>query len=308
MNRFGNGTRLLPNTPPVRKPLYLARSRGFCAGVRRAVLMAEAALETHPPPIYCLNEIVHNRLVVERLERMGLRFVQEVSEAPPGAVLLFSAHGVSPAVRLAAQARELRVIDATCPFVTKVHQEVIRYARQGCTIVLIGKRGHDEIVGVAGEAPGQVVVLENADEARALVPDDPQRLAVVSQTTLSLTETNAVMAVLRERFPTLRTPLQSDICHATTDRQASAKRLAQKVGLIIVLGSPNSSNTLRLIETIHQAGARATLVDSVETLETLELDAEPALGLTAGASTPDTFLDAIIDRLAQKNFAPNRVH
>lgn len=284
------------------KRLFLANPRGFCAGVNRAVALAEKALRDNTAPVYCLNEIVHNQNVVYRLKALGMRFVRSVEDTPQGAVLLLSAHGVSPAVRVAAKARGLSMIDATCPFVTKVHQEVRRYAGKGFTIYLIGKRGHDEVVGVSGEAPELVHVIENTREAASVNPADPDKVAVVSQTTLSLEEAEMVLTVLRARFPGLQTPVVSDICHATTDRQNAVKALARHASLIIVLGSGNSSNTLRLVETAKAAGADAILAESEEAVDQLNLDARTTVGLTAGASTPDFLIEQTIDVLQYHGF------
>ncbi len=284
------------------KTVILANPRGFCAGVRYAVEIAEAALRLRPRPLYALNEIVHNRQIVAAFERRGICFVRDVKEVPEGRAVLFSAHGVPPAVRAAAAARRLEVIDATCPFVLKVHAEVVRYARGGFAIALIGHRGHDEVIGVAGEAPGRVTVIENAAEAEAFAPADPARVAVVTQTTLSAAEAELVLQVLRRRFPGLRTPDTRDICYATTNRQEAVRLLAQRVGCILVLGARNSSNTRRLAEVARAAGAEAHLVSESEDLPADVLDRSDAVGLTAGASTPESFIAEILALLARWGF------
>ena len=284
------------------KTVILASSRGFCAGVRHAIEIAEAALRLYPHPIYALNEIVHNRHVVESFEQRGVRFVQSLAEVPKGGTVLFSAHGVPPAVRAAAAARRLKVIDATCPFVLKVHGEVIRYARGGFTIALIGHRGHDEVVGIAGEAPDCVTVIESVDEAEAFAPTDTSRVAIVTQTTLSANEAGRVINVLKRRFPHVHTPATRDICYATTNRQEAVKNLAQRVSLILVLGARNSSNTQRLAEVARTAGATVFLLSDVDDLVSIETPAVNEIGLTAGASTPESFIAEILSHLAKRGF------
>lgn len=285
------------------KPIYLAQPRGFCAGVQRAVSMAVEALAQYPHPVFCLNEIVHNQTVVEEMTRSGMHFVRSLEEVTPGAHLLFSAHGVSPLVRRQARERNLKTIDATCPFVTKVHNEVRRFARAGYTVLLIGKHGHDEVTGVAGEAPDQVVVVENESEALAVRVKDLDKVAVVSQTTLSVEEADIIGQVLARRFPSMATPLKSDICSATSDRQNAVKKLAGLTGHILVLGSPNSSNTMRLVETGKGAGAASFLVESRRALDKLDLVGMPSLGITAGASTPESFINDIVRELVQRGFS-----
>jgi len=284
------------------KRLVVACPHGFCAGVRRAVDTVEAALRKFPPPIYCFNEIVHNRQVVDDLAARGVVFVRDVNAVPAGAVLLFSAHGVTPAVRAAAARRGLTVVDATCPFVTKVHSEVKRFAAQGYTVVLIGKKGHDEVVGVAGEAPEHVALVETVDDARRVAASDPSRVAVVTQTTLSVDETEAVIRVLRERFPALQIPTGSDICYATTNRQEAVRRVAAVTDRILVLGAHNSSNTNRLVEVARRAGTPAHLVCDLDELAAVPLDDVRAVGVTAGASTPQPFVDRVLDRLRAQGF------
>jgi len=282
----------------------VAFPRGFCAGVRRAVDAVEAALETFPAPIYCFHEIVHNRQVVDRLAEKGVVFVHDLDEVPAEGVLLFSAHGVTPQLRDDARRRGLTVIDATCPFVAKVHAEVKRFAKEGCTIVLIGKRGHEEVVGVAGEAPEHVTVVEDADEARSVEVAHPSRVAVVMQTTLSQAEAGEVLAVLQERFPDLRTPSSSDICYATTNRQEAVRQLSEEVELVLVLGARNSANTNRLVEVARQAGTTAELLPDIESLGGIVFEGVQRVGVTAGASTPESFLEEVMAALEARGFAP----
>jgi 4-hydroxy-3-methylbut-2-enyl diphosphate reductase len=276
--------------------VIVVHPHGFCAGVARALAAAEAALARFPRPIYGLHELVHNEHVVADLEARGVRFVQRVEEAPPGATLLFSAHGVAPAVRAAAAGRDLRVVDATCPYVAKVHDEVRRFAAGGGTVFCIGHHGHAEVEGVAGEAPGQVIVVATPEEAQQAQPADPARVAVVTQTTLSPERADQVRAALRERFPKLREPVRADICHATRDRQEAARALAQAADLVLVLGSETSSNSRRLVETVERAGGRARLVGSRPALAGVPLADVRTLGVTSGASTPESFLlDVLAD-------------
>jgi 4-hydroxy-3-methylbut-2-enyl diphosphate reductase len=284
------------------RTVILASPRGFCAGVRHAVEIAEAVLRLRPHPVYGLKEIVHNRQVVEALERQGLRFIQDIAEVPAGQTLLFSAHGVPPAVREAAAARGLDVIDATCPFVMKVHHEVLQFAKDGYSIALIGHRRHDEVIGVAGEAPDRVVVIESEAEAAAFLPADPGRVAVITQTTLSQGETDRILAVLRSRFPKLVTPSKKDICYATTNRQEAVKQLAHRAPFILVLGSENSSNSRRLVEVAVANGAESHLLNNHEALATIPLDGLAEIGLTAGASTPEAFIAEILEALRTRGF------
>jgi 4-hydroxy-3-methylbut-2-enyl diphosphate reductase len=284
-----------------RKRLVVVEPHGFCSGVARAVQTAEALLARYPgETIYCLNEIVHNQLVVGRLSDLGMRFVKSVDEVPEGVRLLFSAHGVAPAVVARAAARQLRTIDATCPFVAKVHAAVRRFAAQGACVICIGHRQHEEVIGVAGEAPERVRIVENAAEAEALAvpPDVP--VAVVAQTTLGGEQLDAVMAVLRRRFPALLQSAATDVCYATRNRQQAVKVLADHCARVLVLGSANSSNSQRLVETARAAGAVAELVSTLEQIDGLDLEAVHELGLTSGASTPESFLDAAVARLRER--------
>jgi 4-hydroxy-3-methylbut-2-enyl diphosphate reductase len=280
------------------KRLMVVRPHGFCSGVARAVRTAETALTRfRGETVYCLNEIVHNRQVVSRLASLGMAFVRSVDDVPEGALLLFSAHGVAPSVRLRAEARGLRVIDATCPFVAKVHAEVRRFAAQGAAVVCVGHRSHEEVVGVVGEAPEHVRVVESAEEAEALALPADASAAVVTQTTLGGEQVDAVMGVLRRRFPSLLIPASTDICYATRNRQMAVRVLAQRCERVLVLGSANSSNSQRLAETARAAGTEAVLVSDEGQLDAWPWESVRAVGLTSGASTPESFLNAIIDVL-----------
>ena len=285
------------------KRVLVASPRGFCAGVCRAVDTVEAALREYTPPIYCFHEIVHNRQVVDSLAAKGIVFVDDLDAVPDGGVLLFSAHGVAPALRDAVRQRGLHVVDATCPFVSKVHVEVKRYAENGYTILLIGKRGHDEVVGVAGEAPDQLIVIENEREAREVTVPDPECVAVVMQTTLSYAEAGSVLTVLRERFPSLVTPAHRDICYATTNRQDAVRQLALSCELVLVLGARNSANSNRLVEVARAAGTEALLVPYISAFAEIDLKLIETVGVTAGASTPESFVDEVLLELERLRFA-----
>ncbi len=285
------------------RTILLVSPRGFCAGVDRAVRMAEALLANASGPVYCLKEIVHNRNVIESLRARGMRFVKDLHEVPPGSAVLFSAHGVPPETRTLAGERGLAVTDATCPFVTKVHTEARRYAAQGCSILLIGHRRHDEVIGVAGEAPDHVTVVENAAEARAVTVPHPDRVAVLTQTTLSPDDVASVLDVLRKRFPGLRMPASDDICYATRNRQQAVREAASRVDAFVVLGSANSSNSNRLVEVARAAGCPAAyLAGSATELANLPLDSVHTLGLTAGASTPNPVIKDAVAHLKTRGF------
>jgi 4-hydroxy-3-methylbut-2-enyl diphosphate reductase len=286
------------------RTLILVSPHGFCAGVERAVQIAQTMLDHAPAPVYCLKEIVHNRQVIDALRAKGVLFVQTLDDIPPGSRVLFSAHGVPPATWERAREHHLLVTDATCPFVTKVHQEARRYASQGCTIILIGHRKHDEVIGVAGEAPDSVKVVETADEARDVTVTDPDRVAVLTQTTLSPDEVTPILAALRNRFPSLRTPATDDICYATRNRQQAVREAAPHVDAFIVLGSENSSNSNRLVEVARAAGCPAAyLAGTLDKIASLPLDPVHTLGLTAGASTPEHVVKAAIEYLRSRGFA-----
>jgi len=277
----------------VRK-LLLAKPRGFCAGVDRAIDVVNLALELYPGPVYVRKEIVHNVHVVNDLRAKGAIFVDELDEVPDGATVIFSAHGVSPDVRGRAAARGLKVIDATCPLVTKVHHEAVRFAREGRPIVLVGHQGHDEVVGTMGHAPEHIQLIGSADEAEALRVADPERVAVITQTTLSLDDTSTVVDVLRRRFPGIEAPTRDDICYATQNRQVAVKALARRVPVILVIGSKNSSNSNRLSEVAQAAGARAYLIDDISQIDPAWLQGVECLGITAGASAPEHLVDEVV--------------
>ena len=285
------------------KRIIVAHPHGFCAGVSRAVATAEAALSRCRKPIYGLHEIVHNAQVTQGLAARGLNFVEHLAEIPPGAVVLLSAHGVSPAVLAEAQARQLRVIDATCVFVAKVHQEVLRFVARGYTVVCIGHHTHVEVMGIVGEAPAHVRVVEAEAEAQQVQVSDPDKVAVVSQTTLSPEMTSGIRAILRSRFPQLCESASDDICYATRNRQQAVRTLAAQVELVLVLGSANSSNTRRLVETATHAKGKACLIETISDLETASLDAITVLGITSGASTPETYFAEVLTVLATKGFS-----
>ncbi len=287
------------------KRVLVAHPHGFCAGVRHAVEIVETALTVCPPPLFCLNPLVHNRQVVDDLARRGVRFIRDLNDVPRGAVVLFSAHGVPPATRRLAEARDLQVLDATCPYVTRLHADVRRYARAGCRVLLIGHPDHDEIVGVRGEAPERITVLTTADDARRVPLDPADRVAVATQTTLSVEDTDAVLGILKARCPALHAASGGTICHATHNRQRAVRAIAAEADRVLVLGSSGSSNSRRLIEVARAAGVPAQLVETPDNLESLPLDRVGVLGLTAGASTPESFVQAVLERLRSAGF--NRV-
>ena len=284
------------------KTVLLVRPRGFCAGVVRAVEIVELSLEVFGRPVYVFHEIVHNRYVVEELRRKGAVFVESLEEVPPGQTVVFSAHGVSPAVRGAAQKRGLRVIDATCPLVTKVHLEALRFAREGRTIVLIGHRHHQEIVGTSGEAPERTVVVGSVEDVDGLHVEDPERLAYLTQTTLSLYDTQEIVTRLRQRFPKIVGPPADDICYATQNRQEAVERLARQTQLVLVVGSANSSNSNRLVEVARRAGARACLIEDEESIRREWMDGVDSIGVTAGASAPEVLVERVTRRLKETGF------
>jgi 4-hydroxy-3-methylbut-2-enyl diphosphate reductase len=279
--------------------IILASPHGFCAGVVRAIEALELALETHGLPLYVYHEIVHNRHVVERFRRQGVVFVNSIEEVPPGQTLMFSAHGVSPQIRGRAQER-LRTMDATCPLVQKVHAEAVRFARQGYTILLIGHQGHDEIVGIMGEAPGQILLVENLQDAESVEAEDPERVAYLTQTTLSVDESKRIVDILRRRFPRIAGPKASDICYATQNRQEAVRQLAAEADLVLVVGSRNSSNTIRLAEVARECGAPAYLIDDVRDIDpTWFWDVQVGV-LTAGASAPEYLVEACVAWIVEK--------
>jgi len=296
-----------PDTQPGNgKILLRVRPRGFCAGVVRAVDIVELALEAYGPPVYVHHEIVHNRYVVEQLRHRGAIFVETVEEVPVGSVLVFSAHGVPPTTREEARLRVLRVIDATCPLVTKVHLEALKFAREGRTIILIGHRDHQEIVGTSGEAPDQTVVVDSVEAVNALRVQDPTRLAYLTQTTLSLYDTQEIVARLRERFPQITGPASDDICYATQNRQEAVEQMTRDVDLILVVGSPNSSNSNRLVEVANRSGVAAQLIDDASGIRPEWLEGVRRVGLTAGASAPEVLVEQVSERLAAFGFTDQR--
>jgi 4-hydroxy-3-methylbut-2-enyl diphosphate reductase len=277
--------------------LLLASPRGFCAGVDRAIEIVELALDRYGAPIYVRHEIVHNRHVVDALRKQGAVFVDEIAEVPEGSLLIFSAHGVSPSVREEAERRRLRAIDATCPLVTKVHVEALRYARDGYQIVLVGHRGHVEVEGTLGHAPERMHLVETLEDVERLEVGDPERLAVLTQTTLSVDDTREIIAALRRRFPKVRTPGKDDICYATQNRQNAVKAIAQRVDLVLVVGAPSSSNSKRLVEVARAHGAQARLVEDASDVEPGWLEGATRVGVTAGASAPETLVIELLARL-----------
>ena len=287
---------------PQRRVL-LASPRGYCAGVDRAVLTVERALEHYGAPVYVRKQIVHNSHVVRRLEALGAVFVEETEEVPEGAVVVFSAHGVAPSVHEEAQARNLRTIDATCPLVTKVHAEARRFDREGYDILLIGHEGHEEVVGTTGEAPDRVHLVDGPEAVGGLSVRDPSRVAWLSQTTLSVDETLQTVAALRERFPQLIDPPSDDICYATQNRQVAVKEVAADAELVLVVGSANSSNSVRLVEVALDAGAKASyLVDDISHINESWLDGVTTVGVTSGASVPESLVEDVLAWLAERGY------
>ena len=285
------------------KRVLLAEPRGYCAGVDRAIETVERALEKHGAPVYVRKEIVHNKHVVETLTERGVIFVEETDEVPEGALVVFSAHGVSPAVHASAAQRNLRTIDAACPLVTKVHQEAKRFARDDYEILLIGHDGHEEVEGTAGEAPEHIQLVDGPDSVDALEVRDESKLVWLSQTTLSVDETMETVSRLRERFPQLQDPPSDDICYATQNRQVAVKAMAPDCDLVIVVGSRNSSNSVRLVEVALQAGARAShLVDYARDIDEAWLEGVTTVGVTSGASVPEVLVRGVLDRLAEHGY------
>src|SRR2546426_10978527 len=288
------------------KVLLRVRPRGFCAGVVRAVDIVELALEAYGALVYVHHEIVHNTYVVEQLRRRGAIFVETIEEVPHGAVLVCSAHGVPPTVRDEAKARALKVIDATCPLVTKVHLEALKFAREQRTIILIGHKDHQEIVGTSGEAPDRTIVVDSVAAVDKLEVDDPDRLAFLTQTTLSLYDTQEIVSRLRQKFPKIVGPQSDDICYATQNRQEALEQVAQDVDLILVVGSQNSSNSNRLVEVAQRRGVKAELIDSATDIDPDWLEGVKSVGWTAGASAPEVLLEQVSQRLADHGFTDQR--
>jgi 4-hydroxy-3-methylbut-2-enyl diphosphate reductase len=274
--------------------LLLAAPRGYCAGVDRAVQTVERALELHGAPVYVRKEIVHNKTVVEQLRARGAVFVESVADVPEGATVVFSAHGVAPSVHAKAEERSLATIDATCPLVTKVHVEAKKFAADGYTIVLIGHAGHEEVEGTMGEAPEDIVLIENEADVDALEVPDPDKVAYISQTTLSVDETQAIITRLKERFPAITGPRTDDICYATTNRQAAVKQLARQCDLVLVIGSRNSSNSNRLVEVAREHGADSYLIDNETQVREEWLAGKRVVGITSGASAPEELVQRLV--------------
>jgi 4-hydroxy-3-methylbut-2-enyl diphosphate reductase len=288
----------MPSRPPL--TVLLASPRGFCAGVDRAIQIVERAIEKHGAPVYVRHEIVHNRHVVDRLKAIGAVFVEELSECPTDRPVVFSAHGVPKAVPAEARARKMIYLDATCPLVSKVHVEAERHYAAGREILLIGHEGHPEVVGTMGQLPqGAVALIETVADAQAFQPRDPANVAFVTQTTLSVDDTAEIVEALRTRFPAIAAPHKEDICYATTNRQEAVKAIAARAEVLLVIGSANSSNSVRLAEVGRRAGARAYLIDDAGSLDPAWLAGVSTVGVTAGASAPEVLVEGLIDRLGQ---------
>ena len=275
--------------------LFLAAPRGYCAGVDRAVQTVERALELYGPPVYVRKEIVHNKHVVEQLSQRGAIFVDQETEVPEGETVVFSAHGVAPTVHANAQTRGLQTIDATCPLVTKVHVEAKKFAADGYTIVLIGHAGHEEVEGTMGEAPDAIVLIETEADVDRLEVDDPNRIAYISQTTLSVDETRAIIGRLREKFPNIVGPRTDDICYATTNRQAAVRQMARECDLVLVIGSKNSSNSNRLVEVARDHGAESHLIDNESQVREEWLEGKRVVGISSGASAPEELVQRLVE-------------
>lgn len=279
------------------KTILLASPRGFCAGVVRAIDIVDLALECFGTPLFVRREIVHNLHIVRGFEERGVTFVQELEEVPDGAIVVFSAHGVSPSVRAAAAARGLKILDATCPLVTKVHLEAVRFAKLGYRIILIGHPGHEEVEGTTGEAADRITLVSSVEDAVRVPVEDPDRVAFITQTTLSVEDTRPIIEALKRRFPAIRSPGRDDICYATQNRQLAVRALAKEAPVILVVGSKNSSNSLRLVEEAELAGARAHLVDDVSQIRPQWLAGVSTVGLTSGASAPEFLVQEILAHL-----------
>ena len=281
---------------PLRK-VILAKPRGFCAGVERAIEVVEQALERFPGPVYVRKEIVHNRHVVNALREQGAVFVDELTEVPEGSTAIFSAHGVSPAVHDAAGSRRLRVVDATCPLVTKVHVEAVQFARRGYTLLLIGHAGHEEVEGTMGEAPEAIRLVQTVEEAQAVEVVDPDKVAVITQTTLSVDDTREIIETLKTRFPALVAPKKDDICYATQNRQNAVKAIAKEAEVILVIGAKNSSNSIRLTEVAEDAGRRAYLINDAGEIRAGWFTGVACVGVTSGASAPEHLVQEVVEAL-----------
>jgi 4-hydroxy-3-methylbut-2-enyl diphosphate reductase len=284
------------------KKIILLRPRGFCAGVVRAIDVVKIALNLYGAPIYVRKEIVHNRHVVDELRGAGAIFVEELNEVPEGGRVIFSAHGVSPEVRAEARERNLKVIDATCPLVTKVHLEAVKFARKGYTIILIGHKDHDEVIGTLGEAPQSTVLVSTVEDVDKLELDQPEKISFITQTTLSLDETRDVVARLKERFPQIQGPAAQDICYATENRQVAVKAVAPLCQMLLVVGSQNSSNSRRLVEVCQKIGVPAYLIDDLSEVKTQWLDGVDTVAVTAGASAPENLVEDLIQSLRERGY------
>jgi len=280
--------------------IILANPRGFCAGVNMAIECVDRVLKEVGPPVYVFHEIVHNKHVVDDFKSRGVTFVDDVSEVPENAVVVYSAHGIAPEVRETAKARKLFEVDATCPLVTKVHMEVIRYARDGYTILFVGHRNHDEAIGTVGEAPDRIIVVETPDEVMKLNVPDENRVAFVTQTTLSISDATRVIEAIKKRFPNIRYPAKDDICYATTNRQEAVTQLTPEADLVLVVGSKNSSNSRRLVERAEEQGKAAYLIDDQTELDVKWFDGVENVLVTAGASAPEHLVSALIERLRRE--------
>ena len=288
---------------PDTKRVVVAAPRGYCAGVDRAVITVEKALDVYGPPVYVRKQIVHNRHVVEDLEARGAIFVEELAEVPTGATVVFSAHGVSPAVHTEAAERGLKTIDATCPLVTKVHNEAKRFAGQGIQILLIGHAGHEEVEGTTGEAPDNITLVQHPDDVDGVEMADPSKVAWLSQTTLSVDETWETVGRLREKFPALIDPPSDDICYATQNRQSAVKQISTHADLVIVVGSSNSSNSVRLVEVALESGAKSSYrVDNAGEIDPAWLEGVSSVGVTSGASVPDVLVQGVLDYLTERGY------
>src|SRR5271168_5344029 len=275
--------------------LLLAAPRGYCAGVDRAVQTVQRALDIHGAPVYVRKEIVHNKHVVAQLREQGAIFVDEQTEVPEGAICVFSAHGIAPSVRAGADARKLQTIDATCPLVTKVHREAVRFAQDGYTIVLVGHDGHEEVEGTMGEAPDRIVLVQSESDVDELEVENPERMAYITQTTLAVDETSSILARLRERFPSIVGPRTDDICYATTTRQAAVKQMAGSCDLMLVIGSRNSSNSVRLVEVARDCGTDAHLIDKAGEVREEWLTDRRVVGISSGASAPENLVQELVE-------------
>ncbi len=284
------------------KTLLLLKPRGFCAGVVRAIDIVRIALETFGAPIYVRKEIVHNRFVVEELQQKGAIFVDEVEEVPAGERVIYSAHGVSPEVRSASKARKLRVIDATCPLVTKVHVEAIKFAKEGNSLILIGHRDHDEVIGTLGEAPTVTQVVGSVEEVERLQVPDPDRVAYLTQTTLSLDEARDIIQALKQKYPKIKGPAAQDICYATENRQTAVRQTSNSVDLLLVVGSDNSSNSKRLVEVAHTLETKSYLIENAKSINSEWLEGVKTVALTAGASAPEVLVEQVVEFLNSKGF------